>query len=230
VFIHRAVPLGALLALGGCGLISSDIADVALKLPSRTVTVDTADWQMPEGDSFPAVDCSGEMAEVCSASIAELCGADGCAGSCGSAETCEALLAISLWNTFDLATESPELQQIDGQPLVSVTIQKVWFEVSENTLDVASPELEVAIAPQSVMNLEDAEPIGTIPSVAPGERISEGEVMLTADGARVLSGYMKNYSTPFNLIVGTNLVFEAGDPLPTGRMVATVHVQASAGL
>jgi hypothetical protein len=226
--IHRLVLLLAF-AAGGCGLIDSDITDFPLHLPEREVTVDTADWQLADEPTMPAVDCTGAMAGVCDSAVDELCAAEGCEGNCGG-ESCEIALAISLWNTFDLATESPELEQFEDQPVVSVTIERVWFEVTENSLDVASPELEVAIAPQSIMTLADGEVVGTIPSVPAGQLIADGEVTLTADGAQVLSTYMKSYSTPFNVIVGTNLSLAAGDPLPTGRMVALVHVDASAGL
>jgi hypothetical protein len=226
LYIPAAVPLVVLAA--GCGLIDPDVTDLTLRLPEREVTVDTADWALADEATMPAIDCEG-MEGACAAAVGELCAAEGCAGACGGS-TCELVLPISLWNTFDLATEAPELQAIDGQPIVSVAIERVWFEVSENSLDVASPELEVAIAPQSVMTLADAEVIGTIPSIEPGALVADGEIALTAGGADVLAGYMKSYATPFNLIVGAELAFAAGDVLPTGRMIAVVHVEASAGL
>lgn len=225
---NPSLALVALLAAGGCGLIDSDIADFALRLPEREVTVDTADFMLAAVDQMPAIDCTAEPT-ICPDAVMEVCSAEGCAGACGG-ETCELGLSIVLWNRFDLAAESPELQQIDGQPLVSVKIQRVWFEVIENSLDVDSPELEVAVAPQTVMTLAEGEVIGTIPPVPAMTLVADGEVQLTAEGAQILSDYMKSYSTPFNLIVGSTITLAAGDRIPTGRLVAIVHVDASAGL
>jgi hypothetical protein len=221
--------LGALVGLGGCGLIDSDITDVALSLPEREITVDTADWQLAGSATMPTIACSGEREDLCSDATAELCAGEGCAGACVGA-TCELQVEVSLWNTFDLAAEAPELQQIDGHEVVSATIDRVWFEISENSLSVDTPVLEVGIAPQSVMNLSDAEVIGTIPAIAAGTAVEEGDVALSSDGARILSDHIKAYSTPFNLIVGTNLSIGAGVEIPTGRMVAVVHVEGSVGL
>jgi hypothetical protein len=217
------------LGLAGCGLIDSDITDVSLRLPEREITVDTADWQLAGAETMPAIDCSGPREDVCGEATAELCAGAGCSGACGG-ETCDLVVAVSLWNTFDLAAESAELQQLEGQSVVSVTIDRVWFEVPESSLSVDTPEMEVAIAPESVMGLADAEVFGTIPALAAGATVTEGDITLTPDGAQILSSYMKEYSTPFNLIVGTNLTVNAGDAIPTGRMVAVVHVEGRAGL
>jgi hypothetical protein len=226
--IRLALAIGVL-GLGGCGLIDSDIADFSLRLPERDVTVDAADWQLTEEATLPAIDCGGQPT-VCADGVAAVCAADTCSGACGG-ETCEVVVQVSLWNTFDLAAESPELREIDGQPLVSVTIERVWYTIDENTLDVDSPELTVYAAPQDVMSPGDpkAQEVGVIEPIPAGER-PEGEVVLTPDGQRILSETMRDYGTPFNLIVGSQVELAAGDPIPTGRMVAVIHADAHAGL
>ena len=230
--MQRVVCLVALMGLGGCGLIDSDITDFNLSLPEREVTVDTADWELTDDSAMPAIDCSDEPA-VCSAGIGELCGAEGvCFGSCDAEDTCKVTVAVSLFHRFDLASEQPELEQIDGQPLVSVTIDRVYYTVTENSFTQDSPELTVYVAPQTVMNPGDplAEEIGVIASVASMQTIEEAEVELSDSGEDSLARYMKDYTTPFNLILGTTVELSAGDEIPSGRLVAVVKADAHAGL
>jgi hypothetical protein len=39
---------------------------------------------------------------------------------------------------------------------------------------------------------------------------------------------MRDYATPFNVIVGAMVELRAGDEVPTGRMVAAIKVDAHA--
>ena len=41
---------------------------------------------------------------------------------------------------------------------------------------------------------------------------------------------MSTYKNPFNIIVGSDLRIEAGDPVPTGKLDAVVQIKAHAGL
>lgn len=226
----RLLCLAGLFAGGGCGLIDSDVADIDLSLPERMVTVDTADWELTESGEVPAVDCS-DMEEICATAMAEVCGAeDVCAGACGG-DTCQVNVAVALWQRFHLAVDKPELDTIEDQPLVSVTIDRVHYSIPENTFNVTSPPLTVYLAPDSVMSPDDpqAEEIGTIPPIE-AMTMPEGDLELTADGQNILSERMKDYQTPFNLIVGADVLIEAGDPVPSGRLVAVVRVDATAGL
>lgn len=228
--MNRALSLACLLAGAGCGLVDSDVTDIDISLPEREVTVDTADWQLSSMDELEAVDCSADRT-VCSTALAELCGAEEfCSGSCGQSDRCEVAVHVALWHTFDLAAERPELQQIEGQPLVDVRIERVYYTVGENSLDVASPPLTVYVAPEGIMSPGDseAEAIGTIPSVPAMTTVEEADVELTAEGKDRLAARMKDYDTPFNLIVGSELTLQAGDALPHGRMVTVVKATAVA--
>jgi hypothetical protein len=222
----------AALAFAGCGLIDPDIADFDLSLPEKEIVVDTSQWQLTADATLPAVDCS-MMAGVCSLGITELCGAEGvCFGSCNSDQVCDVKVLVNLWHPFDLAKEKPELQEIEGKPLVSISINKIAYKVSENTMNIDSPEMTVYVAPGSVMSPGDpqAEAIGTIPPVTAGTTIEEQDVVLTENGREILSGYMKQYSVPFNVIVGTDVDISPGDMVPTGKLSAVVIVSAVAGI
>jgi hypothetical protein len=226
----RLVCLAGLVASAGCGLIDTDVTSFDLSLPEREVRVDTADWELADMAALPAVDCTGDSAGICSEAVSEYCGAESvCSGVCGG-DTCAVSIGVSLWHTFDLAAERPELGRIDGQPLVEVRIERVYYSIPENTLNVLSPPLTVYVAPEGVMSPADsqAEAIGHIPPVASGVVVAEADVELTEEGMARLAARMRTYSTPFNLIVASDVVIEAGDPLPTGRLVAVVKATARA--
>lgn len=231
--IRALCAASALFAIGGCGLVDSDITDFDLSLPEREVTVDTVDWMLSDMDMLPAVDCSDD-AQICGTAVGEYCSAeDVCSGACGqSTETCEVHVGVALWHTFHLSTERPELEQIEGQPLVSVSVKRVYYTISENTLDVDSPPLTVYIGPEGTMAPGDtgAQAIGTIAPVPAGQTVADADVELTDTGRDILAEFMKDYQTPFNLVVGADVVLEAGDDLPTGKLVATVGATATAGL
>ena len=227
----------AALALGislvaGCGLIDSNIADFDLSLPEKEIVIDTSTWQLTDDASMPAIDCSDNPG-VCSLGITELCGADGiCFGSCNAEKTCDVKILVNLWHSFDLAKEKPELEEIEGKPLVSIHDQQHPYKVSENTMNVDTPEMTVYVAPEGVMSPGDpgAEAIGTLPPIPAGTLIEGQDVELTPNGRDILATYMKRYSQPFNIIVGTDVDIHAGDVVPTGTLTAVVMVTAVAGI
>ncbi len=228
----RFACLAALLSFASaCGLIDPDIADFDLTLPEKEITIDTMQWELTDDATLPAVPCAN-MEAICTTAIDQTCGADGvCFGSCDGTN-CQVKILIALWNTFDLAAEKPELQEIEGQPLVSVTIEKIAISVTENTFSQQSPPFTIYAAPQGVMAPGDplAKEIGTIVPINPGETFNRRDINITPEGQQNLREFMKEYAVPFNIIVGGELDLVAGDPIPTGRLTAVVNVDAHAGL
>jgi len=219
-------------ALAGCGLIDPDITDFDLSLPPKEFEVNTDQWELTVTDAtFPAVDCSADPG-ICSAGASMFCTGANCFASCGDNNTCEVLVQVDLWTTVNLAVEKPELSKIEGQPIVSVTIDRVWFDVVENTMNVDAPELGVYVAPSNVMSSgsPQALKVGTIPPIMAGQTVTDGEMQMTADGEDNLKTYMKDYQTPFNIIVGGVQLVQAGDPVPMGLFRAVVNASATAGL
>jgi hypothetical protein len=219
-------------ALSGCGLIDPDITDFDLSLPPKEFVVDTEQWSFEiMGDTFPAVDCSADPG-ICSAGAQMLCSGANCFASCGDGDTCEVLVQVDLWTTVNLRVEKPELETIEDQPIVSVTIHRVWFNVLENTMNVDAPALSVYVAPANVMSSgsPSALPVGTIPPILAGQTLMDGDMMTTPEGEENLKMFMKDWETPFNIIVGGTDLVQAGDPVPMGLFRAEVNVSATAGL
>jgi hypothetical protein len=228
------VALLVVLGLGaaGCGLLDPDIASFDLDLPPKEFVVDTNDWELAvTGATFPAIDCSPDPG-ICAAAAGQLCTGGGatCFAACGAAGTCEATVLVQLWDDVNLAAESEELSSLDGSAVITVTINRMWFDVTENTMNADTPELGVYVAPATVMSIgsPQAKKVGTIAPVQAGITVQDGEIVFAAGGQEDLKAFMSDFRTPFNFIVGSTLVFAAGDPMPMGRAVATVNVSATA--
>jgi hypothetical protein len=229
-FVLGAAAMAATLA-GGCGLIDPNITDFELRLPEKEITVDTGHWELADEASMPSVECAG-MEGICQGGVNGICGADSvCFGACEDS-TCKVLIAVALWNEFRLDEEVPELVEIDRRPLGSISVSRIHYAVTENTFNVESPEFTVHLAPQTVMSPGDpqAEQIGVIEPLDPGETVVARDVLVTDEGHDILQRYIRNYTTPFNLIIGATIELRAGDPMPMGKLVSIVRVDAHAGL
>jgi len=230
----RFMALVVAAASGGCGLISSDVTNFDLTLPDKNFTVDATKWQVDQTQATQLLmtDCSAQPT-VCG-SAAMLACQTGCTGSCNAtSHTCDLGLDVSLYQPINLVTEKPELKSINDEPVIKVTIDSVTYEVTGNTLNVATPEMQVYVAPMSVTNPKDpmAKPIGTIASVSAGQTTPAPlPISFNATGKADLINIMSTFKVPFNVMVGTTLVVHAGTPVPSGKLDAVVHIKAHAGL
>jgi hypothetical protein len=226
--------LGVLLAgaLAGCGLVDPDITDFELRIRPKQFTIDVEQWELSGVDQLVRTDCS-QAPGLCAAAAETACAEGVCAGRCdGATDTCELQIFVGLWQAVNPGEENPELRNLTSEPIVEVTIDSIAYQVDDNTLTVATPELVVYVAPSTVMSPRDPEArmVGTIPPVPAGTEQSERDVEISAAGRQNLALHMGDYMTPFNLIVGADLTIGEGDPIPEGRLTATVRVRAHAGL
>ena len=229
---RRILPAVTAIALSGCGsLIDPNITRFDLRLPERMFTVDTDQWELSSsGAVLPEIPCDAEP-DACDAEIQALCGADQCAGMC-VAGSCHMIVQVTLWRAVDLYAENPELKTINEQPLVDVDIERVHYAVTENTLNIDTPAFTLYMAPASIMNPADpqARSVGVIPPLAAGTQKGTTDVMVSEAHEQALEDFMRDYQTPFNLIISADIEVEPGDPIPMGRITADVGVDASAGV
>lgn len=219
--------------VGGCGLISSDVTNLDLTIKPKMFSVDTASWNVNStaAMTYLSYDCSSTPT-YCASAVSNACQM-GCSGSCDmSLHTCDLGLDLAIYQKIDLLTEQPELKTINSQPVIHVTIDAVTYSVSTNTLNVATPELTIYVAPLSVTDPKDpsAKPIGTIAAVPAGMTVGSTDMIYTADGKQTLVDTMGAYQTPFNVLVGGELVVKSGDPVPSGKLDAVVQIKAHAGI
>lgn len=231
--LRSVVLVIGLVSGSGCGLISSDVTNFDLTLPDKDFTVDASTWQVSdsEAQTFLSLSC-GSSPKLCASAVQQACPMN-CSGECNAAtQTCDLSLDVSLYQTVDLLVERPELNSINDQPVIKVTIDSVAWEVASNTLTVATPVMTVYVAPRSVMDPGDpqAKAIGTIASVAAGTTTGPQSLVFTATGKADLVAMMSTFKTPFNVIVGSTLVLHQGQSVPRGRLDAVVHIKGHAGL
>lgn len=232
--------LFALALVSSCGLIDSDVTNFDLTLPDKAFSVDASGWDVDQmaADTFLNMSCTGSQS-ICSSAATQACPMN-CSGSCSaSTSKCELVLNVSAYKSIDLVMEKPELNQINDQPVIKVQIDSLRYAVNANTLNVATPELGVYVAPVTVMDPKDpmAKKIGIIASVPAGATVASRDMVYTTDGKQILIDTMSTYKNPFNVIVGTGggaddpkLVVKAGDPVPVGKLDAVIQIKAHAGL
>jgi hypothetical protein len=224
----------ALIAASGCGLISSDVASFDLSLPDKQFSIDTASWDVDAASAeiLLATSCASSP-NVCSSAARQAC-RTGCSGVCNATtQTCDLALDVSVYQAIDLLTEAPELKAIDDEPVVKVTLDRVTWEITSNTLSVDVPVMTVYVAPASVVDRDDAQAtaIGTIDGVAAGT-VTDGptELTFTETGRADLAAMMTTFKTPFHVLVGSTLLITQGDSIPSGKLDAVVKIRARAGL
>ncbi|HPH68148.1 MAG TPA: hypothetical protein PLF40_20465 [Kofleriaceae bacterium] len=231
---QRAAAMGAALVLSACGLVDTNIADFNLTLPEKQFTVDASTWNVNAAatSTFLTTSCA-TMPTICGQAAASACKAATCTGTCDAGtKTCVLSLGVSNYKTIDLITEKPELKTINEQPVIKVSIDRVTYSVSANSLNVASPEMTVYVAPATVMTAGDAQakPIGKIPSVPAGTTLPATEITFTDSGRAELINVMSNFKVPFNIIIGSTLVVNSATMIPTGKMESGIQITAHAGL
>jgi hypothetical protein len=226
--------VSAVLAFGsGCGLISSDVTNFTLELPDKEFTIDATSWQVDrvEAQTYLGTSCASAPT-VCMTAARSACTT--CSGTCNDmTSTCDLSMRVSLYQPVDLVNEQPELKSIDDQPVIKVTIDSVTYEVLTNTLNIATPELLIYVAPASVMDPSDplARQVGTIAPIDAGMvTVNPLNMSFTLTGKAELVTMMNHFKTPFNVIVGTTLTVMDGDPIPSGRLDAVIHIRAHAGI
>jgi hypothetical protein len=226
--------LGLLFAASAasCGLIDSNVADFDLTLPDKSFSIDASSWQVDQtqADVLLGTSC-GSAPAICGTVAQNVCDTS-CSATCNASQKCELQLDVSLYKTIDLVTEKPELKSINDQPVIKVTLDSVNYKIAANTLNVATPELAVKVAPMSVMDPKSAEAelIGTVPAVPAGTTVDSMPIVFTPTGKAKLVSMMSTYKTPFNVIVGSTLTVAQGQRVPQGKLDAVISIRAHAGL
>ncbi len=224
---------GALVLSAGCGLVSSDVTNFDLTLPDKNFSVDTSGWQVNQmaAQTYLRTSCTNPAPNVCTTAASAACTTN-CSGVCDATNKCDLQLQVAVHQGVDLLNEKPELKTINSEPVIKVTIDSVKYGVKDNTLNVATPDMGVYVAPMSITDPSDpmAKQIGTIAAIPAGMTFDPMEMSYTPDGKQALIDIMSTFKTPFNIIVGATITIKDGDMLPTGKLDAVVQVTAHAGI
>ncbi|MBK8482639.1 MAG: hypothetical protein IPL40_15995 [Proteobacteria bacterium] len=95
---------------------------------------------------------------------------------------------------------------------------RVEYEVSQNTLTIATPELRIYVGPTAATAVTDAGVVllARLAPIAAGTTVAPTALPMEAAGQRRLAELVKDYRTPFRLLVAAEIAVEGGGPLPRG--------------
>jgi len=160
----------------------------------------------------------------------QICSGAACSGSCGG-DFCQATLQVTLSQDYNLSTEASGYSDILDQPVVSVNVDDIYFQISMNTLNVETPALQVVIGPQTITRLGDpgAQLIGIIPAIRAGQT-GRVDVSLAAGGDSILKSFMDNFHTAFRVVITGTKIVHGGNATPVGKLVGQVQADAHVSL
>jgi len=208
-----------------------------LQLPDKKFQINIDSWQLDQtqASAVTSHDCStGPTCEsLVAAANPQVC-TMGCSASCNARHTCDVTLNVSLAQPVDLVKERPELKSVNDQPVIKVSVDSVTYDVATNSLNVDTPTITVFVAPSSVTSVEGlddaAQVIGTIDPIPAGTTLTAQPIKFTSAGKLALANIMSTFKTPFNVLIGSQIVITAGQPVPKGKLDAVVHITAHAGI
>jgi hypothetical protein len=222
---RRLVLGGSLVLFAGCGLIDElqNFKGINFQLPDRKYSVSTDDpnWHPPPIDGVPAISCGpGGIVMDCCVPPAPLPAID-CTRSPLACEagTCALKFVYDQVQAIDLAKEVPSLANSKGTIFSQVLLKTIDVGIDTNTMNVTLPPVNIYLAPAAVRTSGDpaAKRIGMISMKSPGYT---GTETITLDDAaqQLFSMYARDFQTPFNIIIATEVVMRAGSPIPKGRL------------
>jgi hypothetical protein len=204
-----------LMAAIGCGLIDSNITAVGFDLPMRSYELNSDGFNLPADNSIaiPCVDDAGCFTQpfVCQNDV------------------CTAVVPVSQATEMNLGSEAPALGNVTGT--VDITVDRINFNVTTNTLNVDLPPISLYMAPMGVTDPGDPQAMlfGTVPSVPAGQTTT-GQVQLSSNSGAVFKNFTRDVSKPFNFIAATTVTVASGAGVPSGRVVFSVTGRLSASL
>jgi hypothetical protein len=130
---------------------------------------------------------------------------------------------------MDLGKEAPELSSVTGN--VDISVDRINFAVTTNTLNVDLPPVLLYLAPAGVTDPSDTQAMlfGTVPSVPAGQT-TNGQVQLAPNAGSVFKTFTRDLSKPFMFIAATTAKVASGSGVPHGRVVFSVTGRLSASL
>lgn len=252
--------------LGGC-IISDDVDDFEIKLPDKSFHFDTDQVSPPTVIAMPSACMADAECEMLSSEL--FCNVDGdcevtdptvmptipCSTdtecrdffldesfSCNQVDqACQVTVGFELSTPVNLANEVPELSDLGSSQFTKVTFSYINMLVEENTFSIATPEVELYIAPETVATLwvpnsdppaidPDVWPVGVVDPIAASTSGHTVMVELDPGGNAALAEYCRSPAVTFKFFVYAEMTFGAGDPIPEGALTLRIDAAAVVGL
>lgn len=219
----RLLPTLALLALiaPGCDLLQ-DAASFSIASGFKTITLDTAQLGLtvPGGVStIPSLPCKSDT--ECGAQLK--CGGKGytCAAKCG-ASGCEVHATAEQSVAVDLSQQIKN--SLTASAIKYVTVERAEYATEANSLTFDTPKINVLVGPGSATK-STAAGVKRFAEMPPIKKKTTpaGDMSVFAEGNTAIQGFVMDYKNPFRFLGKADLVFKAGDPVPTGTIKLKVQ-------
>lgn len=214
-------------AAGACG----DLIKFDLPEHSYTFDVDKVTKGLPDL-SLPSVACTDDQGCCDTASLA-MPGLDCTPLICDPvSNTCALTTTVETKppQVVDLKKEVSALSSFNNQSVVDINITRILYDVTDNSVNVDLPPIELFVAPQGTASASDPAAIrfGTIPATPAFTTISNGRVTLDPAGRKAFVNFAHHFGTPFVIMGKAVLVAPGGTPTPTGVLSVKIRGQLSA--
>lgn len=234
----RCLYVAAVALTAGCSLVDSNGLHIGYSFDPQHFTENLGD--PTNAQTIPHVPCTaGASPDMCTqaATMANI-PMTMVDVICASGGDCGATASFTLPQKIDLRNAMTPVPKEAVQFGVSaVSIDKISYWVASNTLNTATPPVEIWVAPDTARDISDpaAVKLGTVASLAAkssacadpvdsaGDSAAMGhmvcDVPLTDAGQKALAGFVKNFMmAPFQIFVHATLSADAGSPVPAGML------------
>ena len=232
----RLIPL-FVAALGGCNLVAATGLQTDYSFDALTYASPKFD-DAKSGATVPDVACDTGANDVCAAAAGTL-GLTKVTLACDATlKKCVAQAEIRASEPIDLSkqmeTSFPPQAIEFGVDVVEVKRVNYWID--DNQLNVATPQIEIYVAPAAARDEHDAKAalLATVASLpakskacadpvyAKGDPKAVGVSVCSAPlpeaGKAALAAFVKDYKTAFQIIAHATIVAKPGDPIPSGSI------------
>jgi hypothetical protein len=184
---------------------------------------------------LPAVACGsdGPVTDCCNPAPGLIAAIDCNATPLTCEGVCTYHTSFEVVSAVDLGKEAPQFSQFSGQAILSLSLSKVTY-TAVNGLNVASPAIDIYLAPANVVHVVDPATqvmdtsvvkFGSVASVPAGTTVT-AQVQQAPGAASAFAKFAKDWATPFTFIATAPITVRGGDPVPTGKLDVTVSGQA----
>lgn len=159
---------------------------------------------------------------------------------CGTAADCPMAPVVNVeCNTDGLCdpvatTATVHMQDVDLREVMdrfsvvnSIALRGVEYAVTNNTLNVDLPAVQIYWAPVGTATVDDAVRLGAFPEVRAGET-PMARVDLDAVGTAALNDHLEGVSNQFRLFLEATIDVDPGDRFPQGTVMANVQFELRA--
>ena len=231
--------LAAVLLTAGCNLINSNTFSVSYSFDPQEYKKDVGSAQ----GMFPQVACDSDAA--CSA--ATVPAGSPLMVSCDTHTSgCIASAQLSLSYPIDLSSQHGFPSDAVKYGINFVSIQRVEYWVSANSITVATPPIDLYVAPGSATDASQGTRLGSVgalgaksttctdPIDTNNDTAAGGAMVcdlpLDSAGTTALANFAKDYKNEFQIIAVATVSAQGGDPLPAGTIDFFVRPIVSIGI